>query len=60
VRLLVDDSSLCFVNCHLAAHQANISARNNDAATIIKETVFPCKSYECIFVNGGDGTKILV
>lgn len=34
-RVVLDDTSLCFVNCHLAAGQRQIQARNNDAATVL-------------------------
>lgn len=41
-RLMVDDSSLCFVNCHLAAGQSHVFARNTDASTIINTPrIFP-------------------
>ncbi|KAI9103199.1 Endonuclease/exonuclease/phosphatase [Phlyctochytrium arcticum] len=59
-RFVIDDSSFCFVNCHLAAHQNQVSARNNDTATILKDAQFPAKpEYHGIFVGGGDGTVIL-
>ncbi|KAJ3092533.1 hypothetical protein HK102_006086 [Quaeritorhiza haematococci] len=68
-RFIVDDTSLCFVNCHLAAHQKEISARNNDTATIMKETHFAAphavtqaqwaSMSEMVFVNGGDGSQIM-
>ncbi|TPX70252.1 hypothetical protein SpCBS45565_g01896 [Spizellomyces sp. 'palustris'] len=59
-RFVLDDSSFCFVNCHLAAHQNQVSARNNDTATILKDAHFPPKpSYEGVFVGGGDGSLIL-
>ncbi|KAJ3130017.1 hypothetical protein HK098_006729 [Nowakowskiella sp. JEL0407] len=68
IRLTVDDSSFCFINCHLAAHQTHISSRNNDAASIIRDTVFKETSniigrsggtQEYYFTNGGDGSSIL-
>ncbi|KAI8808849.1 Endonuclease/exonuclease/phosphatase [Cladochytrium replicatum] len=60
-RLIIEDSSFCFVNCHLAAHQKEISARNNDTATIIKDMSFrECPDQtDGVFVNGGDGSMIL-
>lgn len=64
VRMMIDDSSLCFVNCHLAAGQSNALHRNKDIETIL-ETQFLDESANTkyagkgIFVNGGDGTKIL-
>uniref|UniRef100_A0A060T4Y1 ARAD1B03542p n=1 Tax=Blastobotrys adeninivorans TaxID=409370 RepID=A0A060T4Y1_BLAAD len=64
VRLIVDDSSLCFVNCHLAAGQSSAPQRNKDIETIL-ETQFLQSDVNSqftgkgIFVNGGDGTMIL-
>lgn len=40
VRFLLDDSSICFVNAHLPAHQKEVSARNQDASSILKDTKF--------------------
>lgn len=64
VRLMVDDSSFCFVNCHLAAGQTHSLQRNKDIETIL-ETQFLDTSDNAkyigkgIFANGGDGTMIL-
>ncbi|KAJ3037769.1 hypothetical protein HDV00_001355 [Rhizophlyctis rosea] len=58
-RFIIDDTSFCFVNCHLAAHQKEVSARNNDAATILRDAKFDVGMYEHMFVNGGDGSMIL-
>lgn len=64
VRLMIDDSSLCFVNCHLAAGQSHSLQRNKDIETIL-ETRFLSISDNSkyigkgIFANGGDGTMIL-
>lgn len=64
VRLMIDDSSLCFVNCHLAAGQTSSLQRNKDIETIL-ETRFLDISENTkyigkgIFANGGDGTMIL-
>ncbi|KAJ3020745.1 hypothetical protein HKX48_000275 [Thoreauomyces humboldtii] len=59
-RFVLDDSSFCFVNCHLAAHQNQFSARNNDVATILKDAHFPPRpAYEGIFIGGGDGSMVL-
>lgn len=64
VRLMVDDSSFCFVNCHLAAGQSHSQQRNKDIETIL-ETQFLDMSENTkfigkgIFANGGDGTMIL-
>lgn len=41
-RVVLDDTSLCFVNCHLAAGQDHVRARNTDASTILDATkLFP-------------------
>ncbi|KAI8922982.1 hypothetical protein BC831DRAFT_55629 [Entophlyctis helioformis] len=58
-RFLWNDTSLCFVNCHLAAHQNQTSARNNDIANILKETAFGRVAGEGIWARGGDGTGII-
>ncbi|KAL5117472.1 hypothetical protein ACEQ8H_004637 [Pleosporales sp. CAS-2024a] len=63
VRFFIDDSSLCFINCHLAAGQTQTVHRNNDAATIMEKAPLPrnrspvdCENF---FVGGGDGSMIL-
>jgi hypothetical protein len=62
-RFVLDDSSICFVNCHLAAGQTQTSHRNNDVATILEaESLLPERDPETrssLFVGGGDGTQIL-
>lgn len=60
-RLVIDDTSFCFVNCHLAAHQNQVAARNHDVSTILRDAFFaipPSRIGELAFVNGGDGTLI--
>ncbi|CAZ86314.1 unnamed protein product [Tuber melanosporum] len=63
VRFLLDDSSLCFINCHLAAGQSHTISRNNDIAAILESTALPAEpSAEArtdMFVGGGDGSMIL-
>ncbi|KAF3165290.1 hypothetical protein TWF106_000605 [Orbilia oligospora] len=62
-RFFLDDSSLCFVNCHLAAGQSGTRSRNNDIADILEannlsvETDASIRAY--CFVGGGDGSRIL-
>jgi hypothetical protein len=63
VRFLIDDSSLCLINCHLAAGQTQTVHRNNDAAAIMENAPLPknrspsdCANF---FVGGGDGSMIL-
>lgn len=61
-RLIIDDSSLCFINCHLAAGQHQVRQRGRDVAAILEErALFPEQSSldPCAFVNGGDGTMVL-
>jgi hypothetical protein len=58
-RFLIGDSSLCFVNCHLAAHQNQVSQRNNDIQQILKEVQFPIPPGQHLWNHGGDGSQIL-
>ena len=63
VRFSLDDSSLGFVNCHLAAGQNNTTHRNNDLATILKTAALPPELNPSrridLYVGGGDGSMIL-
>ncbi|KAH8702016.1 putative inositol polyphosphate phosphatase [Talaromyces proteolyticus] len=63
LRFILDDSSLCFVNCHLAAGQTQTAHRNNDIAAILETQSLPAENSLTaradLFVNGGDGTMIL-
>ncbi|TIB96890.1 DNase I-like protein [Wallemia mellicola] len=60
-RFVVDDSSLCFVNCHLAAGQKHTKQRNADLVSILEEKVAfadePVRS-DLSYVNGGDGSSV--
>lgn len=58
-RFFIQDSSFCFVNTHLAAHQSHTSERNKDIAQILKDGSFPKLDLEHHFEGGGDGTMIL-
>jgi len=67
-RFTVDDSSICLLNCHLAAGQSQKMARNMDLASILEEkSVFPVSSLQdgsspddfVACVGGGDGSMIL-
>ena len=62
-RFVLDDTSLCFINCHLAAGQSQTSSRNNDVANILEAENFPAErdsdSRMSLYVGGGDGTQIL-
>jgi hypothetical protein len=59
-RFLLGDSGFVFVNCHLAAHQTEILARNNDIHQILKDCTFSHPGVNLFWNRGGDGTKILV
>ena len=63
VRFILDDSSICFVNCHLAAGQRQTVHRNNDVAAIIEAESLPPQhdstARSNMFVGGGDGTMVL-
>ncbi|WWC63188.1 uncharacterized protein I303_105788 [Kwoniella dejecticola CBS 10117] len=59
-RIVMDDTSLCFINVHLAAGQGQKSARNADLAAIMEDkAIFPPAGEETPFVHGGNGTGIL-
>ncbi|KAL8891590.1 MAG: hypothetical protein Q9215_001358 [Flavoplaca cf. flavocitrina] len=63
VRFRFDDSSICLVNCHLAAGQTQTMHRNNDIAAILESSTLPAEhdSTLCsnLFVGGGDGSMVL-
>ncbi|CAI6096792.1 unnamed protein product [Clonostachys chloroleuca] len=63
VRFQIDDSSVCFVNCHLAAGQSQASARHNDIAEILDSSLFPAERDPSVridsFAGGGDGTLVV-
>ncbi|KAK0635231.1 Endonuclease/exonuclease/phosphatase [Bombardia bombarda] len=63
VRFMVDDTSLCFINCHLAAGQSSANQRHNDIAAILEASILPGERDPVIrmdsYVGGGDGTMIL-
>ncbi|KAL1914808.1 uncharacterized protein VTP21DRAFT_7900 [Calcarisporiella thermophila] len=65
VRMVIEDTSICFVNCHLAAGQSHTRERNNDSTTILETADLdprPCHSggeFENVFVGGGDGSMVL-
>ncbi|RMZ77215.1 hypothetical protein DV738_g4512, partial [Chaetothyriales sp. CBS 135597] len=62
-RFIIDDTSVCLINCHLAAGQTQTSHRNNDLATILEsENLAQEPSLDeriSLFIGGGDGTQIL-
>ncbi|RYP11773.1 hypothetical protein DL765_007615 [Monosporascus sp. GIB2] len=63
VRFMVDDTSLCFINCHLAAGQSQANARHNDIKEILETAVFQPELDLAVrmdsYTGGGDGTMIL-
>ena len=63
VRFIIDDSSLCFVNCHLAAGQSHTPHRNNNVANILESAALPPELNDAVrrdyFVGGGDGSMVL-
>jgi hypothetical protein len=67
LRMVLDDSSLCFLNCHLAAGQTQTIHRNNDIAAILEAEPFPANplshdspaSHTDIFASGGDGSMVM-
>ncbi|KAH6685407.1 type I inositol-1,4,5-trisphosphate 5-phosphatase CVP2 [Plectosphaerella plurivora] len=63
VRFLLDDTSLCFVNCHLAAGQSQANSRHNDVAAILETPIMPAERDPNIlmdsFTSGGDGSMVL-
>jgi len=63
LRFVLDDSSICLVNCHLAAGQTQTVNRNNDITAILESSLLPSDHHASkmsdTFVGGGDGTMIL-
>ncbi|KII96201.1 hypothetical protein PLICRDRAFT_241902 [Plicaturopsis crispa FD-325 SS-3] len=62
-RFVIDDSSICLVNCHLAAGQHHVRQRNADVAAFVEgKNVLPVTAAAddpVAFVGGGDGSMIL-
>ncbi|KAF2754694.1 DNase I-like protein [Pseudovirgaria hyperparasitica] len=63
VRFILDDTSMCLINCHLAAGQTQTAHRNKDIAQILEASALPFQRDETarseVFVGGGDGSMIL-
>ncbi|KAL8704649.1 MAG: hypothetical protein Q9201_002183 [Fulgogasparrea decipioides] len=63
LRFHFDDSSICLINCHLAAGQTHTMHRNNDITAILESVALPPEydSVRCYnsYVGGGDGSMIL-
>ncbi|KAJ5688789.1 hypothetical protein N7462_003181 [Penicillium macrosclerotiorum] len=62
-RFVLDDSSMCFVNCHLAAGQTQTAHRNNDIAAILEAETLPPEASltqrSDHYASGGDGSMIM-
>ncbi|KAJ5134774.1 acylamino-acid-releasing enzyme [Penicillium atrosanguineum] len=62
-RFVLDDTSMCFVNCHLAAGQTQTAHRNNDIAAILEAETLPAENSLTTRINqyasGGDGSMIM-
>ncbi|KAM3417492.1 hypothetical protein BST61_g5735 [Cercospora zeina] len=67
VRMVLDDSSICMVNCHLAAGQTQTMHRNNDIAEILESSTLPSyplnsgelAEHSDVFASGGDGSMVM-
>lgn len=61
-RFVFDDTSLCFINCHLAAGQSHSRQRNQDIAAILEDGEALPRSEvpgALAYAGGGDGTMIM-
>jgi endonuclease/exonuclease/phosphatase family metal-dependent hydrolase len=60
---VLDDTSLCFINCHLAAGQSQTKDRNTDITTILETAVLPTERDHSVrqdsYIGGGDGSMIM-
>lgn len=60
---MLNDTSLCFINCHLAAGQSQTKDRNTDITMILESTILPperdANIKQASFVSGGDGSMIM-
>ncbi|KAF8860353.1 putative PI phosphatase group protein-like protein [Acephala macrosclerotiorum] len=63
IRFILDDTSLCFINCHLAAGQTQTKDRNADITAILEGPILPAERDHSVrqdsYIGGGDGTMIL-
>ncbi|KAG6915670.1 hypothetical protein DXG01_010500 [Tephrocybe rancida] len=59
-RFVLDDSSICLINCHLAAGQNAVRQRNADVTAILEgRALFPETHFPFAYVGGGDGSMVL-
>lgn len=60
---MLDDTSMCFVNCHLAAGQTQTKDRNFDVSEILENSNLPVERDPAVrldsYIGGGDGSMIL-
>lgn len=57
---MIDDSSICLINCHLAAGQNGVRQRNADVAGMLEEKmVLPVAEHPVAYVGGGDGSMVM-
>lgn len=58
---MIDDSSICLINVHLAAGQGHVRQRNDDAAAILegKLDAVSVAHGTLAYVGGGDGSFVL-
>lgn len=60
-RFILDDSSMCFLNCHLAAGQRNVRRRNADVRDIMEyarsNSLF--RQGDLAYVHNGNGSLVL-
>ncbi|KAH6648919.1 Endonuclease/exonuclease/phosphatase [Truncatella angustata] len=63
VKFMLDDTSMCFINCHLAAGQQHANSRHNDIAAIMEGSILPVEPDPNVrvdsYIGGGDGTMIM-
>ncbi|PQE22826.1 Endonuclease exonuclease phosphatase protein [Rutstroemia sp. NJR-2017a BBW] len=63
LRFVLDDTSMCFINCHLAAGQTQTKDRNTDITMILESQSLPAERDHSVridsYVGGGDGSMIL-
>lgn len=55
----MDDTSMCFINVHLAAGQSSKVARNADIAAIMEDKAILPPQDPLPYAHGGDGTGIM-
>lgn len=62
-RLVVDDTSICWINCHLAAGQRHVRQRNGDVAGLLEAGgLFVPSDGETrglAYAGGGDGSMVM-